>query len=284
MHDQADDLRQLVLRTAASARAPSAPPPPLVAVAGGKRGVGTSTIAVNVTVALARLGRRAVLVDADLHAAGATRLTGIRDGDCVTDVLRGRRTVHEVLQPGPAGILVLPGVHAGGAQDDFSAAAQQRMLDELARLGPHSDVILLDAGNETDDATARFWEAADLVVLVTSGDPAAVMDSYATIKLLGRRRARPIHICVTQVPDDATAADVFARLQQACRRFLNIDLEPMPSVLLEGEVAAAGGRQRPFVLEAPHLAASRCTDAMAEQLLVSLEELRQSATSNNEAA
>jgi MinD-like ATPase involved in chromosome partitioning or flagellar assembly len=118
MQDQADELRQLVLRSAAAARHPAAPPPPLIVLHGAKGGVGTTSLAVNLAVSLARAGRRAVLVDADFHQPDATALCGLSDGDSVADVLAGRRTVHEVLQPGPAGIQVVPGLWAPSALAD----------------------------------------------------------------------------------------------------------------------------------------------------------------------
>src|SRR5688572_29555059 len=127
MHDQADELRQLVLRSAASALLPDVPAPPLVVVAGGKGGVGATTIAVNLTVAFARQGRRAVLVDADFNQPDATALCRVTDGATVSDVIAGRRTVHEALVRGPAGIQVLPGAWAQPALVDCSPAAQQRM-------------------------------------------------------------------------------------------------------------------------------------------------------------
>jgi len=275
MNDQADDLRQLVLRTAASMRGPVAPPPPLIAVAGGKGGAGTTTIAVNLSVALARAGRRVVLVDADLHQPDATRFVGLAATDCITDVLLGTRTVHEVLQPGPVGIQVLPGVRDEKEVPACSSSTQRRMLAELARLGPHADAILIDVGNETDTVTGRFWQAADLIVLVTANDPAAIMDSYAAVKLLGTRHPRPLHVCVNKVPNDAAAADVFARLHQACHRFLDLNPQPLPPVPLDHDLALACRRRRPLAMEKPTSEACRCLDALAEQVVITLEQQAQ---------
>ena len=69
-----------------------------------------------------------MLVDADLSGADAALLCGIESRDTIADVLSGRRSVHEVLQPGPAGIQVVPGIWSPGAIPDCSPAAQQRLL------------------------------------------------------------------------------------------------------------------------------------------------------------
>jgi len=269
MHDQADELRQLVLRSAASARVPVAPPPPMVVVSGGKGGVGTTTIAVNLAVVLARLGRRVVLVDADLHQPDATALCHLNETDSLIDVLVGRRTVHEVLQPGPAGIQVLPGAWAPQTMAECSPLAQQRMLAELRRLGLHADIIVIDAGSSPDPVTGRFWQAADLVLLVTTTDSAAIMDSYAAIKLLAAGEEHPpaISTLVNQSTDPSLDADVHLRIGQACQRFLNLEIGAAPAIPLEHEVALAGRACKPLVTYSPHCAAVPALESLAEHVL-----------------
>src|SRR5262245_34962276 len=97
MHDQADELRQLVRVSARSSDPPRGPQPLHVAVTGGKGGVGVTTIAVNLAVALAQNGRRTVLVDADFSGPDVAGMCRLDEGDSVADILAGRRTVHEVL-------------------------------------------------------------------------------------------------------------------------------------------------------------------------------------------
>jgi ATP-binding protein involved in chromosome partitioning len=53
-------------------------PPPVVAVASGKGGVGKTSVAVSLARALVRGGRRAGLLDADLHGPDVPRMLGIR--------------------------------------------------------------------------------------------------------------------------------------------------------------------------------------------------------------
>src|SRR4026209_1729449 len=94
--DQADDLRQLIRQDAAHATRP-ADAPHMIAVASGKGGVGTTTMAVNLAVALAQLGRRVILVDADFDGADVGNLCQINTEYSIVDVLKSTRSVHEVL-------------------------------------------------------------------------------------------------------------------------------------------------------------------------------------------
>ncbi|HVC98484.1 MAG TPA: P-loop NTPase [Pirellulales bacterium] len=268
MSDQANRLRILVHEGVARG-APSAEPRAsrLVVVTGGKGGVGTTTIAVNLAVALALDGYRTVLVDADLGRADAATLCRAGDGYTVGDVLTGRRSVHEALVRGPAGILVLPGAWATGHAWECSPSAQEQLLHELSRLGPHADFVILDTGSGQNRVVRRFWQAADSVLFVTSPDDAAVMNTYAAIKLLAAAAARPqLHTLVNLTTDAASATDTHARLARACRRFLALELGDGGHVPLDASVASAARSRMPFVLESPGCAAAGPLETLAETL------------------
>jgi flagellar biosynthesis protein FlhG len=239
-----------------------------VVVSGGKGGVGATTVAVNLTVALVRQGQRAVLVDADFAQPDATALCGISDGDTVADVLNGRRTVHEVLQRGPAGIQVLPGAWAPKQLPECSPLAQQRMLTELARLGPHADVVVLDVGSGLDPLVGRFWQSADVVLLVTTCDAASIMDAYASIKVLTADQS-DCRVCtlVNQSDSEAAAADVHARIAQACSRFLGKSIHPAGRLPLDPKIAAATRAQQPFLLRSPECDAAPRLETLVEDLM-----------------
>lgn len=267
MHDQADELRRLVLRTAIRDRGTEIASPPLVVFAGSKGGVGATTTAVSLAVSLARQGRRAVLVDADFHQPDATSLCCVSERDTVADVLSGRRTVHEVLQRGPAGIQVLPGAWGACNVTPVSPLAQQRMLAELRRLGPHADVIVLDAGSSSNAVASRFWQAADLAVFITNSEPAAIMDCYAAIKVLvSSGYTNPIRTLVNKAASDEQAADVAQRIDAACQRFLGLSVTNLDAAPFDPAVSDAAQAERPFVLHAPVSPAAQAVEAIAHQL------------------
>src|SRR5687768_16840234 len=120
MIDQAFQLRALVRATAQGDAGLAFPPPQKIVVCGGKGGAGATTIAVNLSIALARLGARVVLVDADMDHADVATLCQLETRDTIADVLSARRTVHEVLIRGPAGIQILAGVWSANRVPDCS--------------------------------------------------------------------------------------------------------------------------------------------------------------------
>src|SRR5262249_31785342 len=142
----------------------------------------------------------------------------------IGDVLAGRKTIHEVLQLGPTGMQILAGAANQQIRDSLNGRAIGRLLKQMRSLGPHADWLLVDAGNQPSDMAAQLWSAADRLLVVTSPDAVAVMDTYALIKtLLSRQSLRQSPaLVINQAADEATAADVHRRIDQSCRRFLGL--------------------------------------------------------------
>ncbi len=268
MLDQASELRRLARQWAAGDGKSAFRAPRKIVVSAGKGGVGATTIAVNLAAALGRQGCRTILVDADFTGADAALLCGIESRETIADVLSGRRNVHEVLQPGPAGIQVVPGIWSPGAIPDCSPTAQQRLLRELDQLGRHADVIVLDVGNGLTHVVQRFWQAAEQVLLVTTAEAVSIMDGYAAVKVfMDGDRPPSVRTIVNQSPLPEVAADVHRRIAQACQKFLGISVTPAGAVPWDASVALAAQRNKPLVLDQPQAPAAIEIERIAESVL-----------------
>jgi len=226
MSEIVQGIRQFVSQVTGAA--PNRPQVPrMLVVAGGRPGVGATTLAVNLAAALAQDALRTVLIDADLHHADAASQCNLPGSLGIGDVLAGRKNIHEVLQRGPAGLQILAGAASAETRNSLSQRAIQRLLRQIATLGPHADWIIVDAGSQPSEFAAWLWTAAEIVLLVTVPEAAAVMETYALIKTLLARHElrRDILLAVNQTADDAVAADVHRRIDQSCRRFLGLPIE-----------------------------------------------------------
>lgn len=271
MHDQADRLRQLAQRAAAGTTPDGSPAPPLVVVSGGKGGVGATTLAVNLAVTLARRRYRVVLVDANFHQPDAAMLCGLDEHETLSEVLSGRRSVQEVLQSGPAGVRVLAGAWAPETATECSPHAQERLVAELQRLGSDVDLVILDVGSGRSPAVRRFWQAASLVLLVTTADGVSVLDAYAAIKTVSGGDI-PTRICtvVNRQRADGSRNDVQTRIQQASKRFLDLAIECGPSIPFDPSVSVAAQAGRPPVIATPHAELALRIEDLADQVLHAL--------------
>jgi flagellar biosynthesis protein FlhG len=268
MLDQASELRRLVLRSMRERSAANGPPPRLLVLAGGKGGVGVTTLAVNLSVALAEQGARVVLVDADLHRSDVAAFCGVSEHQSVADVLIARRDIHEVLQRGPAGVQIVPGLWAPGDPIDGSQMAQERLLRQFKTLGPHADCVVLDVGSGTGTLIRQFCSAADDILLVTTADTVSVMDTYARVKTSVKGAGEGVlRLVVNQCPDANQAAEVFGRIDTACQRFLGLRASLLGYIPEDTCVRQAASDTRPFMVATPTCEAARAMHQLATSLV-----------------
>ena len=226
MLDHTEKLRRLVSRSASIGHGPGAGPKLLV-ISGGKPGVGATTVAVNLAVTLSSDALRVVLVDANFARASIAVQCGVSDAIGIGDVLTGRRSVHEAIQRGPAGLQIIAGLPAGASRGSIPQCVSPRVRRQFQSLAPHADWVVIDCGHDSHSLVSEFWSAAEQVLLVTSPDAVAVMDSYALVKtiLSSQQPARPLGLVVNQAADEAIATDVHRRIDLSCRRFLGVSPE-----------------------------------------------------------
>ncbi len=252
--DQASDLRTLV-RHAAAAHAPAEARPRRIVVFGGKGGVGTTTMAVNLAVALSQQGRRILICDA--AGGDAAVQCGIEPRFTLADVLSGNRTLAQALHQGSAGVQILAGARELVRWNETAEAAWNRLLTQVASLSPRPEVVIIDAGSRPDPLARQLWQAADWVLLVTTAETAAIQGAYASIKLLGDpARSASIAVVVNRSPRESLAGEAQHRLAGACRRFLGLSVRSLGSLPEDGAVQQCAARGESFVVAMPACLAS----------------------------
>ena len=259
-HDQASrlrnvfesGLRSLALRTQRTNSASPTATVRTVVVSSGERHLGATTLAVHLSINLARQGQRVILVDGDMETAGASQLCRVPLSPGLSDVLSERRSIHEVLQRGPAGIQVVAGSQAANPNGMLTEKSAERLMRQLAGLSRHTDLVVLDV--PCRDAEPRgesqghgpllsFWQHADDMVLVTTGDDSAVMNTYALLKSCWSRTVvlPRLHVAVNHGQNPAVGNDVHTRLDRSSRRFLRLPLTPAGTLPTSPAAASTTG-------------------------------------------
>ncbi len=266
MRDQADKLRSLVLKSTQDGELPTRSSR-VVVLAGGKGGVGTTSLALNLAVALAESDRRVALVDADLVRADVSVLCRMRSQYDLGDVLAGKRNIRQVLQTGPSGIQIVPGSwnSYGDVRDDG-----ETLVAHLQPLHGAFHYIVIDSGCASAKVAGCLWPAADLVLAITTSDSVAIMDAYAMIKRQCHQDVQfRMATLINQINSDSSAWDVHARIAKSCERFLNTTIGKIGHVPQDPHVPAAAAAGRSFVASYPECPASlaiRCIAGSVESM------------------
>ena len=257
--DQAAKLREMVCRQRHGAVT--------IALASGKGGVGKSNIAVNLSVALARIGLRVTLVDADMGLANADLLLNIQPRYTLSHVLLGVKSLEEVSVEGPGGIRLIPGASGVQRVADLSEFERQNLISQFHKLAASTDIIVLDCGAGIGRNVISFASAADCVSIVTTPQPTALTDAYAIIKTLhAEGYAGRLSLLVNMVKTRAEAQEAYRRVAGVAKRFLNYIVAESGYVLQDNAVELAVRQRQPFVLRYPNSNASACITAIANDL------------------
>lgn len=188
--------------------------PEIMAVGGGKGGVGKTCLAVNVAIEIARRGWRVVLFDADLSCSNVETIMGFRAERRVDDFFhqRGTKTLDTVLSDTPyENLRLLAG--ATGLLDVANPRYQQKsaLIRELQRIDAHVIIIDLDAGAHLN--TLDFFLTAETNgFLVITPERTSIDSAYKFLRAALFRRIERFY----QSPDVA----VLLRRNQTLAEFL----------------------------------------------------------------
>jgi len=262
------------MNSAAPTAASVGGPAHVLAVTSGKGGVGKTFVSANLAAALARRGRKVLVLDADLGLANLDVVLNLQPRTTLHDVLNGHAQLADATVAAPGGFSVILAGSGLVAYAHLTAAVRQRFQQLMQQLRPLYDVVLLDTGAGLADVVLFALDQADEVLLVTTPEPTALTDAYAMLKVLateqGRRKAR---VLVNQVTEAAQGAGIVRQLQSVLSRFVPqaplqlIDAGELP---LDPAVKAAVMRRRLLLAHQPEAPAAQAMQALADRLLATV--------------
>jgi flagellar biosynthesis protein FlhG len=211
--------------------------PHIFAVTSGKGGVGKTFVSANLAAALARGGRRVLVLDADLGLANLDVVLNLFPKITLHDVFTNKSTLADAILPAPGGFQVLL---AGSGMVEYSRMTPevreqlQQVIDEVA---PKFDHILLDTGAGISDVVLYTVSLAGEVLVVVTPEPTSLTDAYATIKVLATTQGRrKVHLLVNQVRKAGEGRAVRQQLQQVLDRYVSPQLDSPVRLELLGDV------------------------------------------------
>jgi flagellar biosynthesis protein FlhG len=200
--DQASGLRQLFDRPEAAAW--------------GVVGLDATPLALDLAIALTRLGRRVVAIDGS--CGEIAHAFGLRVRYELSHAIAGDKRLSEVLFEGPDGFSVLPASRGLARIEASGSAGFFALLQSLAGPPANADVVLCNGLPPSVHGMDIVLSLAPTTVSVTA--------AYAELKRLARDETHGhCRVVIDGARSERSANDAFASVAATARRFLGIDLE-----------------------------------------------------------
>lgn len=238
----------------------------VISITSGKGGVGKTNLSVNLALAAQELQLKTLVFDADLGLANIDIVLGVLPPHNLTHVLRGEKTIREIICHGPDNLPIIAG--GSGVTELVNLAEWQlaKFINGLNDLEGLADLILIDTGAGLSHTVMSFLYAANEVIVVTTPEPTSITDAYAIIKLLSRRKDCLVRVLVNRAQNQWEAEATFEKMAKAANRFLGFSITFLGWVPDDPSVAQAVKRQKPFLLEYSNSPAAQAVRQVAAQL------------------
>ena len=271
MNDQANRLRQMNEMMGASRSAilkPIQTQARVITVTSGKGGVGKTNVTVALAVAFARLGKKVLILDADLGLSNVDVILGASAPGNLFQVIHNGLDLNDVVADGPLGIKFISGGSGIYDLSNLSDSQIQYFLHQVGQFDNWADIILIDTGAGLNRMVLNFVLAADEVIVVTTPEPTAVADAYAVIKAYAAKGGQsPVRLIVNRVRELAEGEGVLNKLAQVSQRLLGLSISHLGFIFEDRMVQKSVTSQVPLMVAYPDSVAARCIDRIAHSLL-----------------
>lgn len=240
--------------------------PRIITVTSGKGGVGKTSVATNLAIALSQIGKEVVVMDADLGLANVNVLLGIIPKYNLYNVLKGQKNINEIITDTPEGIKIIAGASGFTQLADLEHDKKVRFIQDIENLN-FADIIIIDTSAGVSDNVLSFVLAADEIVIVTTPEPTSITDAYGIIKSIASKKMNSnIKLIINRVQSAIEANKVAERVINIAAQFLNMKVENLGFIFEDLSVSKAVIKQKPFFYLNPKSKASQCINEIGLKL------------------
>ena len=239
----------------------------VIAVTSGKGGVGKTVVAVNLSLALAELGKRVVLLEADLGLSNIGVLLGLNPKYTLADLMEGRCELSEVLMRGPGGVLIAHAASGDHHLTHLLPAQYAGLIQVFSDIADTLDVLVIDTASGIGESVVSFVRAAREVLLVVCDEPTSITNAYALIKLLNRDCGiSRFRVLANMQHTPLDGQRLFAKLMKITDSFLSVTLQYVGAIPYDPDVRKAAHMQRAVYRSFPRSKSAKAFKSIAQKI------------------
>ncbi|MDR2447470.1 MAG: MinD/ParA family protein [Treponema sp.] len=281
MEDQAEKLRELMRKRSENSASTAEKVQPVktweqkktrvITISSGKGGVGKTNVSVNMAIAYARLGKKVVVMDADLGLANVNVMLGLVPKYNLYHVMRKQKTMKEILEETEYGISIVAGASGLSKIANLTEDERENFINELTTLA-NVDIIIIDTSAGVSKNVLDFIVAANDAIIITTPEPTAITDAYGITKIIATEMVNKaglgigLKLVVNRVKSAEEAKKVAERMISIAGQFLNLKIEYLGFIYDDSVVSQAVLRTKPFTVIDPKSKASLCVQHLVERM------------------
>ena len=253
MEDQAQKLRELMKTKPQTSQSAGSKKTRIITVASGKGGVGKTNLSVNLAIAYAKIGKKVIVMDADLGLANVNIMLNVIPKFNLYHVIRKQKTMREIMIDTEFGIQILAGASGFSKIANLSEEERQNFITELYTLS-NADIIIIDTSAGVSSNVLSFIAAADDAVIITTPEPTAITDAYGIIKIIATEVENlniNLKLVVNRVKNVTEGRKIAERIINISGQFLNLKVDYLGCIYEDPIVSSSVIRQRPFIVNDP---------------------------------
>ncbi|MDE0747688.1 MAG: MinD/ParA family protein [Porticoccaceae bacterium] len=237
----------------------------VIGIASGKGGVGKTTVAANLAVSLAALGKRVMVFDADLGLANAQLALGCRAKYNFSHVLSGKKTVQEIIVEGPLGVQLVPGSSGIQRMASLSVVETAGIIQSFSEIEGNLDYLIVDLAAGLSDTVMTFLGACQHRFIIVKDDPSSIADAYATIKVMIQDyKLDNISIISNCMNSQAAGDRLYQGITSVIQRFLGGQVAHLGTIREDEMVLRSIKASKPLLQFSPSSAATRDFELLAK--------------------
>ncbi|MDA3941807.1 MAG: MinD/ParA family protein [Spirochaetia bacterium] len=266
MTDQAEQLREIM--RSRNENGSENTKTRVIAVSSGKGGVGKTNMSINIAIAYAQLGKKVLVMDADLGLANVNVAMGIIPKYNLYHLIRQKKKMKDIIINTDFGIQIVAGASGFSKIANLSDNEREHFIEEIGQMDA-VDIIVIDTSAGVSSNVLDFIAAADDAIIVTTPEPTAITDAYGIIKIIATEIDNMnlgIKLIVNRVKSVTEGKRVSERVINIASQFLNLKVDYLGYVYDDPQVSQAILKQKPFLIVDPDSKASICIKHIVSRL------------------
>ena len=266
MADQAEQLRELMRKKINPVE--NGKKTRVIAISSGKGGVGKTNLSINLALAYAQLGKKVIVMDADLGLANVNVILGVIPKYNLYHLIRKQKTMREIILNTSYGIQIVAGASGFSKIANLTEDERNNFIFELSELSA-ADILIIDTGAGVSNNVLSFIAAADDALIVTTPEPTAITDAYGIIKIIATdidNLNLGLKLVVNRVKSASEGKKVAQRVINIAGQFLNVKVDYLGFIYDDPAVQASVIKQKPFLINDPKGKASMCVKHISSRL------------------